>query len=142
MNQDARPRIRTTQRLRAWIAQAMASEQVSAAGAARLPAASLHQATRLLRHVRARLPDVGVWSALAPPGWRVRGTLDAKGKRRADFTAEELASYGGYCVNDVELTYAIFNQMIRAFPKVELKLIDLTLRMFTEPVLASGVVND
>jgi translocation and assembly module TamB len=27
--------------------------------------------------VRARLPDVGVWSALAPPGWRVRGTFDA-----------------------------------------------------------------
>lgn len=28
--------------------------------------------------LRARLPDVGVWSALAPPGWRVRGTLDAR----------------------------------------------------------------
>ncbi|GAA4423828.1 translocation/assembly module TamB domain-containing protein [Acidovorax lacteus] len=27
--------------------------------------------------VRARLPDLGVWSALAPPGWRVRGTLGA-----------------------------------------------------------------
>ncbi|WP_169168627.1 translocation/assembly module TamB domain-containing protein [Acidovorax sp. SRB_24] len=27
--------------------------------------------------VRARLPDVGVWSALAPPGWRIHGTLDA-----------------------------------------------------------------
>ncbi len=27
--------------------------------------------------LRARLPDVGVWSALAPPGWRVRGTLNA-----------------------------------------------------------------
>ncbi len=26
---------------------------------------------------RARLPQVGVWSALAPPGWRVRGTLSA-----------------------------------------------------------------
>ncbi|MDO8905093.1 translocation/assembly module TamB domain-containing protein [Hydrogenophaga sp.] len=26
---------------------------------------------------RARLPQVGVWSALAPPGWRVRGTLAA-----------------------------------------------------------------
>jgi translocation and assembly module TamB len=27
--------------------------------------------------VRARLPRVGVWSVLAPPGWRLRGTLDA-----------------------------------------------------------------
>ncbi len=27
--------------------------------------------------VRARMPQVGVWSLLAPPGWRVRGTLDA-----------------------------------------------------------------
>lgn len=27
--------------------------------------------------VRAHLPDLGLWSALAPPGWRVNGTLDA-----------------------------------------------------------------
>ena len=27
--------------------------------------------------LRARLPQVGVWSMLAPPGWRVRGTVDA-----------------------------------------------------------------
>lgn len=27
--------------------------------------------------LRAQLPRVGVWSMLAPPGWRVRGTLDA-----------------------------------------------------------------
>ena len=27
--------------------------------------------------LRAQLPQVGVWSVLAPPGWRVRGTLDA-----------------------------------------------------------------
>ncbi|RYH70475.1 MAG: translocation/assembly module TamB, partial [Alcaligenaceae bacterium] len=27
--------------------------------------------------VSARLPDVGVWSMLAPPGWRVQGTLEA-----------------------------------------------------------------
>ncbi|MBK6293629.1 MAG: translocation/assembly module TamB domain-containing protein [Rhodoferax sp.] len=27
--------------------------------------------------VNARLPPVGAWSALAPPGWRLRGTLDA-----------------------------------------------------------------
>ncbi len=28
--------------------------------------------------VRASLPQVGVWSALAPPGWRMRGTLAAE----------------------------------------------------------------
>ena len=27
--------------------------------------------------LRAQLPQVGVWSILAPPGWRIRGTLDA-----------------------------------------------------------------
>lgn len=27
--------------------------------------------------LKARLPRVGVWSVLAPPGWRIRGTLDA-----------------------------------------------------------------
>jgi carboxylesterase len=46
------------ERLRAWVAQAMASSQVSAAGAARMPAASLYQASRLLRHVRARLGQI------------------------------------------------------------------------------------
>lgn len=44
------------ERLRTWVAQAMASQQVSAAGAARLSAAALFQATRLIRHVRPRLP--------------------------------------------------------------------------------------
>jgi DNA polymerase len=62
--------------------------------------------------------------------------LDAKGKRRGDFDPEELSAYGRYCVNDVDLTYDIFNIMMsRGFPKSELKLIDLTLRMFTEPTL-------
>ena len=40
---------------------------------------SLHWApdAPLAGTLRASLPDVGVWSALAPPGWRVRGTLQA-----------------------------------------------------------------
>jgi len=62
--------------------------------------------------------------------------LNALGKRYKDFSPEELARYGEYCKNDVELTYALFNRyMEMGFPKKELKLIDLTLRMFTEPVL-------
>lgn len=44
------------ERLRAWVAQAMATTQVSAVGAARLSAASLYEASRLIRHVRAQLP--------------------------------------------------------------------------------------
>lgn len=61
---------------------------------------------------------------------------DAKGKRRHDFTQGELHNYGQYCRKDVELTYLIFNKMMAAgFPKVELKLIDLTLSMFIHPVL-------
>ena len=31
----------------------------------------------LAAQIKAQLPDMGVWSVLAPPGWRIRGTLDA-----------------------------------------------------------------
>ena len=62
--------------------------------------------------------------------------LNAIGKRYADFYDAELARYASYCINDVELTYDIFMKyMAMGFPKQELKLIDLTLRMFIEPVL-------
>jgi len=62
--------------------------------------------------------------------------LNAIGKHYADFYDAELARYATYCINDVELTYDIFMKyMAMGFPKQELKLIDLTLRMFIEPVL-------
>ena len=62
--------------------------------------------------------------------------VNALGKRRQDFTPDELAAYGEYCMNDVALTYKLFNTFMQAgFPMVELKLIDLTMRMFTEPAL-------
>ena len=61
--------------------------------------------------------------------------ITALGKHRLDFYADELARYGDYCINDVELTYALFKILVKDFPLNELKLIDLTIRMFTEPVL-------
>ena len=61
--------------------------------------------------------------------------LDALGKHRTDFMQRDLERYGAYCINDVELTYKIFNLMLKRFTKTELKLIDLTIRMFTEPKL-------
>lgn len=61
--------------------------------------------------------------------------LNALGKRRIDFDAQSLQLYGEYCINDVALTYSIFNKMVGSFPITELRLIDLTIRMFTEPAL-------
>jgi DNA polymerase len=60
---------------------------------------------------------------------------NALGLRRQDFSPEQLARYGEYCKNDVALTYALFNAMADGFPPTELRLIDLTVRMFTEPTL-------
>lgn len=67
----------------------------------------------------------------------VKGTevVQAKGKARLDFTPEDLAQYGEYCKNDVRLTYDLFKIMSKDFPLDELRLIDLTLRMFTHPQL-------
>ena len=67
----------------------------------------------------------------------VKGTevTDAIGKHRGDFTEEELSHYGDYCINDVDLTYDLFRRIGRGFPKQELRLIDLTLRMFIDAIL-------
>lgn len=58
----------------------------------------------------------------------------AEGKRIKDFTPADLATYGEYCKNDVDLTFRLFQELSSAFPEEELHLIDMTLRMFTEPV--------
>lgn len=70
-------------------------------------------------------------------GLGVKGddTRWSKGLRRKDFTPTQLAQYGNYCKNDVDLTYKLFNILKDSFTKKELKLIDLTLQMFTDPVL-------
>ena len=70
-------------------------------------------------------------------GLGVKGTQVAQyiNYFRKDFNEDELADYGEYCKNDVVLTWDLFNAMSSGFPASELRLIDLTVRMFTEPVL-------
>jgi DNA polymerase len=84
-------------------------------------------------------PDAGNSLAKAAEryGLGVKGdeVIAAMGKGRMDFTPEELARYGNYCVNDTELTHKLFSVLMQGFPASELRLIDLTIRMFTEPVL-------
>jgi len=61
--------------------------------------------------------------------------VNALGKKRLDFDSGDLDRYAGYCRNDVDLTYRLFNQLATGFPGEELELIDMTLRMFIHPTL-------
>ena len=61
--------------------------------------------------------------------------VEALNKRREDFSVDDLSAYGGYCNNDVELTYALFEILQPRFSLSELKLIDVTIKMFAEPTL-------
>lgn len=61
--------------------------------------------------------------------------VNAMGKRRSEFTQQELMDYGAYCTNDVELTYKLFKKLKQGFPVSELMVIDQTIRMYTEPTI-------
>ena len=72
--------------------------------------------------------------------WKIgkKGTevVDALGKRREDFTPEDLAQYGEYCKNDCELTIHLFAEMYREdIDDEEYEAISTTIKMFSEPVL-------
>ena len=61
--------------------------------------------------------------------------LQALGMRLEDFPEHQLRQYGEYCKNDVRLTYDLFKILSKDFPLPEIKLIDITLRMFILPIL-------
>ena len=48
---------------------------------------------------------------------------------------------GNYCIQDVDLTYAIFNKLVTDYPRDELDIIDLTTRMFVEPTFVVNKQN-
>ena len=52
-----------------------------------------------------------------------------------DLSPEQDETIGNYCIQDVDLTYAAYEKLVKDFPEDELKIIDMTARMFTEPVL-------
>jgi len=59
--------------------------------------------------------------------------METKGLER--LTPEISKRTGVYCCNDVDMTYELFNKMRVKFPRTELNIIDMVVRMFTEPVL-------
>lgn len=79
--------------------------------------------------------SLGVLAKHYGVGVKGEEVITAKGKRRVDFHPVELDRYGEYCRNDVALTWDLFGFMSQGFPQTELRLIDLTIRMFSEPTL-------
>ena len=59
----------------------------------------------------------------------------ADGKRRLDFTPDELAAYGRYCNDDVSLCNALWQVLHPKFPKSELFLASTVTKMWAEPRL-------
>src|SRR5208282_2440438 len=55
------------------------------------------------------------------------------GRPRQSLSAAELQSYAKYCCNDTDGTYALFDHWKHDYPRDELAVIDLTLRMYLQP---------
>jgi DNA polymerase len=68
-------------------------------------------------------------------GQKGEEVIHAMGKRRKDFSPAELAAYMKYCANDIDLTYALFKKLKKGFPADEMRVIDTTIRMYTEPMV-------
>mgnify|MGYP005627855415 CR=1 FL=1 len=82
----------------------------------------------------ARLKDVAIRCFPDDETMR-KGEELANAKGVYDLDPELEESIAGYCIQDVDLTYAIYRQWLDKMPTSELDLIDLTCRMFCEPKL-------
>lgn len=69
-------------------------------------------------------------------GLPAKGSLEktnTKGKRLKEFTAEEIELMREYNKLDTEICYMLFKHLIQKTPPRELKILDMTIRMLTEP---------
>lgn len=83
-------------------------------------------------HTRHNLDTIAKIHGLAG---KVRAAALVNTKGKQILTEEESRALGAYCLNDVEDTFKIFWKMYEYVPDEEFKLIDITIRMFTDPVL-------
>ena len=65
--------------------------------------------------------------------------LNALGKRRVDFTDDALLDYAAYCIHDTHLCREMGKLMDPFTPALNARLIDMTVRMFTEPAFVGDV---
>ncbi len=57
-----------------------------------------------------------------------------KGRARESLSRHELEEYGTYCTTDCEGEFRLFRYLAPQVPKSELEIIDLTIRMYLQPV--------
>ncbi len=86
-----------------------------------LPYLQYHSLANLAKQYN--LPDKGT------------AVVKALGKKREDFNPMELNEYAEYCKHDTWLCKELGKRFDPYTPALELKLIDMTVRMFTEPML-------
>ena len=67
--------------------------------------------------------------------------VNALGKTSWDFSPEELAAYGEYCKNDVQICWNLYHILKQWNPPKEMFIQDLMLRMFIDPVLELSEVE-
>ena len=61
--------------------------------------------------------------------------IQGLGKKRNDFSPQELDRYADYCLQDINLTYKLYQKLRTKVPVSELMIIDQTIRMYTEPTI-------
>lgn len=89
----------------------------------------------LPQNVSAALDSVGARLKL---GRKVQGTLESI-KGRKFLTGVEEYLLGIYCKQDVDLMWEVFNDLLPDFPESELDLIDITVRLYADPVLKGDI---
>lgn len=62
-----------------------------------------------------------------------------RGRHWHELSDAEQQELGDACAHDVALTYQLFQRLLPRVPREELELIDLTIRMFTEPTLEGDI---
>lgn len=74
-------------------------------------------------------------------GGKISGLEDVKGLRTEEITGDKRARLMEYCDNDNEKCFEVFSKQIAVYPDDEIKLIDLTLSMFCDPVFVLDIAR-
>jgi len=86
----------------------------------------------------ARLKDVAVRCFPNDESMR-KGEELVNAKGIYDLPPDIEDSLAGYCIQDVDLTYAIYHELRVKYPDIEMEVIDLTTRMFCEPKIVVNI---